>query len=136
MEEEEAAAREVVMDKDVKKKIKETVKKILKRSSLLEITEIKAREEASSELDLDLSRDPYKLIVREAVDSFIEKAITKIETEMGKLHTQIVEDVDGVSTKKTTTAAKKNKKKKKKKTKKVVEEEEEEEEITAASSSV
>ncbi|XP_010419510.1 PREDICTED: mediator-associated protein 3-like [Camelina sativa] len=87
MEEEEAAAREVVMDKDVKKKIKETMKKILKRSSLLEITEIKAREEASSELGLDLSRDPYKLIVREAVDCFIEKAITKIETEMGKLHT-------------------------------------------------
>lgn len=103
------------MGSDLKKKIKETVKKILKRSSLYEITEIKAREEASSELDHDLSGDPYKLIVREAVDSFIEKAITTIEAEMGKLHTQIVEDVDGVTEKDTT-------KKKKKKTKKVVEE--------------
>ncbi|KAG7650540.1 hypothetical protein AtNW77_Chr1g0064621 [Arabidopsis thaliana] len=121
MEEEEA--RQVVIDNDLKKKIKETVKKILKRSSLLEITEIKAREEASSELNLDLSRDPYKIIVREAVDSFIEKAIMTIDTEMGKLHTQIVEDVDGEVTEnatKTTTM----KKKKKKKAKKKVEEEE------------
>ncbi|CAE5962170.1 unnamed protein product [Arabidopsis arenosa] len=118
MEEEEA--REVVIDNDLKKKIKETVKKILKRSSLLEITEIKAREEASAELDLDLSRDPYNLIVREAVDTFIEKAIMTIETEMGKLHTQIVDDVDGGGTEKTTKTT--TKKKRKKKTKKKVEE--------------
>ncbi|KAG7584631.1 DEK C-terminal [Arabidopsis thaliana x Arabidopsis arenosa] len=117
---EEEAAREVVIDNDLKKKIKETVKKILKRSSLLEITEIKAREEASAELDLDLSRDPYNLIVREAVDTFIEKAIMTIETEMGKLHTQIVDDVDGGGTEKTTKTT--TKKKKKKKTKKKVEE--------------
>ncbi|KAG7587651.1 hypothetical protein ISN44_As07g000310 [Arabidopsis suecica] len=117
---EEEAAREVVIDNDLKKKIKETVKKILKRSSLLEITEIKAREEASAELDLDLSRDPYNLIVGEAVDTFIEKAIMTIETEMGKLHTQIVDDVDGEGTEKTTKTT--TKKKKKKKTKKKVEE--------------
>ncbi|AAF19669.1 F1N19.6 [Arabidopsis thaliana] len=120
MEEEEA--RQVVIDNDLKKKIKETVKKILKRSSLLEITEIKAREEASSELNLDLSRDPYKIIVREAVDSFIEKAIMTIDTEMGKLHTQIVEDVDGEVTENATKTT--TKKKKKKKAKKKVEEEE------------
>ncbi|CAH8255838.1 unnamed protein product [Arabidopsis lyrata] len=113
MEEEEA--REVVIDNDLKKKIKETVKKILKRSSLLEITEIKAREEASAELDLDLSRDPYNLIIREAVDTFIEKAIMTIETEMGKLHTQIVDDVDGGGTEKTTKTTTKKKTKKKKK---------------------
>ncbi|CAL9237423.1 unnamed protein product [Arabidopsis halleri] len=118
---EEEAARQVVIDNDLKKKIKETVKKILKRSSLLEITEIKAREEASAELDLDLSRDPYNLIVREAVDTFIEKAIMTIETEMGKLHTQIVDDVDGGGTEKTTKTTTK-KKKKRKKTKKKVEE--------------
>ena len=121
MEEEEA--RQVVIDNDLKKKIKETVKKILKRSSLLEITEIKAREEASSELNLDLSRDPYKIIVREAVDSFIEKAIMTIDTEMGKLHTQIVEDVDGEVTEKATKTTTKKKKKKKKAKKKVEEEE-------------
>lgn len=118
---EEEAAREVVIDNDLKKKIKETVKKILKRSSLLEITEIKAREEASAELDLDLSRDPYNLIVREAVDTFIEKAIMTIETEMGKLHTQIVDDVDGGGTEKTTKTTTKKKKKKKTKKKKVEE---------------
>lgn len=111
---EEEAAREVVIDNDLKKKIKETVKKILKRSSLLEITEIKAREEASAELDLDLARDPYNLIVREAVDTFIEKAIMKIETEMGKLHTQIVEDVDGGGTENATKTTTKKKTKKKK----------------------
>lgn len=103
----------VVIDTDLKKKIKETVKRILKRSSLYEITEIKARHEASSELNLDLSRAPYNLIVREAVDSFIEKAITTIETEMGKLHTQIVDDVNGVTENTTTTTKKKKKKKKK-----------------------
>ncbi|CAH2048364.1 unnamed protein product [Thlaspi arvense] len=105
----EEEAREVVMDKDLEKKIKETVNKILERSSLFQITEVKAREEASSELDLDLSRDPYKLIVREAVESFIEKAIATIESEMGKRHTQIVQDVEGVSDQ----SAKKKKKKKK-----------------------
>ncbi|KAF8092287.1 hypothetical protein N665_0418s0022 [Sinapis alba] len=110
----EEEAREVVMiDKDLKKKIKETVNKILKRSSLYQITEVKAREEASSELDLDLSKDPYKLIVREAVESFIEKAVMTIESEMGKHHTQIVQDVEGGSEKLT-----KKKKKKKSKTKK------------------
>ncbi|CAN8245559.1 unnamed protein product [Cochlearia groenlandica] len=108
MEEEEA--REVVIDKDLNKKIKETVKNILKRSSLYQITEAKAREEASSELDLDLSRDPYKLIVREAVESFIEKAIMTIESEMGNMHTQIVEDVQGEGAEKTTTEKKKKKK--------------------------
>ncbi|ESQ28899.1 hypothetical protein EUTSA_v10023752mg [Eutrema salsugineum] len=106
----EEEAREVVIDKDLKKKIKETVKKLLERSSLYQITEVKAREEASSELDLDLSQDPYKLIVREAVESFIEKAVSTIESEMGKHHTQIVQDVQGVSE----VSSKKIKKKKKK----------------------
>ncbi|KAG2302816.1 hypothetical protein Bca4012_061144 [Brassica carinata] len=108
---EEEAREVVVVDKDLKKKIKETVNKILKRSSLYQITEVKARDEASSELDLDLSKDPYKLIVREAVERFIEKAVMAIESEIGKHHDQIVQDVEGVSEKST-------KKKKKNKTKK------------------
>ncbi|CAA7031929.1 unnamed protein product [Microthlaspi erraticum] len=104
----EEEAREVaVIDKDLEKKIKETVNKILKRSSLYQITELKAREKASSKLDLDLSQDPYKLVVREAVESFLEKAVKTIESQIQKQHTQIVQDVQ-----------KSTKKKKKKKTNK------------------
>uniref|UniRef100_A0A1J3JYX8 Mediator-associated protein 3 n=1 Tax=Noccaea caerulescens TaxID=107243 RepID=A0A1J3JYX8_NOCCA len=104
---EEEAREVVVIDKDLEKKIKETVNKILKRSSLYQITELKAREEASSKLDLDLSRDPYKLIVKEAIESFLEKAVKTIESQIQKHHTQIVQDV-----------RKSTKKKKKKKTNK------------------
>lgn len=109
---EEEAREVVVIDKDLKKKIKDTVNKILKRSSLYQITEAKAREEASSELDLDLSKDPYKLIVREAVERFVEKAVMTIESEMGKHHAQIVQDVEGGSEKSTKKKKKKNKTKK------------------------
>lgn len=109
--EEEAREEVVVIDKDLKKKIKETVNKILKRSSLYQITEVKAREEASSELDLDLSKDPYKLIVREAVERFVEKAVMAIESEVVKHHAQIVQDVEGGGSEK---SAKKKKKKKNK----------------------
>ncbi|CAH8382570.1 unnamed protein product [Eruca vesicaria subsp. sativa] len=109
---EDEAKEVVVIDKDLKKKIKTTVNKILKRSSLYQITELKAREEASAELDLDLSKEPYKLIVREAVESFIEKAILTIESEMGKHHDQIVQDIEGGSEKSTKKKKKKNKTKK------------------------
>ncbi|CAG7861105.1 hypothetical protein BRARA_I01318 [Brassica rapa] len=109
---EEEAREVVVIDKDLKKKIKDTVNKILKRSSLYQITEVKAREEASSELDLDLSKDPYKLIVREAVERFVEKAVMTIESEVGKHHAQIVQDVEGGSEKSTKKKKKKNKTKK------------------------
>ncbi|KFK32156.1 hypothetical protein AALP_AA6G205100 [Arabis alpina] len=112
---EEVAREIVVIDNDLKKKIKDTVNKILKRSSLYQITEAKARDEASSELDLDLSQEPYKVIVREAVESFVEKAIKTIESEMGKMHTQIVDDIEGGSSEKTTTLTGLKKKKKKKK---------------------
>ncbi|KAG7548873.1 DEK C-terminal [Arabidopsis suecica] len=57
---EEVAREEVEIDKDLQRKIEKTVKKILESSNLYKITEIKAREEASLELDLDLSQDPYK----------------------------------------------------------------------------
>ncbi|KAJ0265664.1 DEK_C domain-containing protein [Hirschfeldia incana] len=111
---EEEAREVVVIDKDLKKKIKDTVNKILKRSSLYQITEVKAREEASDELDLDLSKDPYKLIVREVVERFVEKAVMAIESEMVKHHAQVVQDVEGGGSEKSA----KKKKKKKNKTKK------------------
>ncbi|KAL0643904.1 hypothetical protein Bca4012_042194 [Brassica carinata] len=85
----EEEAREVaVIDKDLKKKIKETVNKILKRSN------------------------PYKLIVREAVERFVEKAVMTIESEVGKHHAQIVQDVEGGSEKSTKKKKNKNKTKK------------------------
>ncbi|XP_010441387.1 PREDICTED: mediator-associated protein 3-like [Camelina sativa] len=60
--EEEGAREEVEIDKDLQRKIEKTVKKILKKSNLYKMTEIKAREQASVELDLDLSQDPYKVL--------------------------------------------------------------------------
>lgn len=84
---EEVAREEVEVDKDVEKKIKKTVKKILQRSSFYKMTENKAREQASSELDLDLSQDPYKLIVKEAVESYIEQVLKVVGNNIVKLQT-------------------------------------------------
>ncbi|KAL1222755.1 Mediator-associated protein 3 [Cardamine amara subsp. amara] len=84
---EEVAREEVEIDKDVEEKIKKTVKKILQGSSFYKMTENKAREQASSELDLDLSQDPYKLIVKEAVGSYVEEALKVVGNKIVKLQT-------------------------------------------------
>ncbi|XP_010441388.1 PREDICTED: mediator-associated protein 3 [Camelina sativa] len=86
--EEEVAREEVEIDKDLQRKIEKTVKKILKKSNLYKMTEIKAREQASVELDLDLSQDPYKVIVREVVENFIEEAIKVVGNKIAKLPTK------------------------------------------------
>lgn len=86
---EEVAREEVEIDKDLQRKIEKTVKKILERSNLYKMTEIKAREEASIELDLDLSQDPYKVIVREVVESFIEEAIKVVGNKLAMLPKKI-----------------------------------------------
>lgn len=86
---EEVAREEVEIDKDLQRKIEKTVKKILERSNLYKMTEIKAREEASIELDLDLSQDPYKVIVREVVESFIEETIKVVGNKLAMLPKKI-----------------------------------------------
>lgn len=86
---EEVAREEVEIDKDLQRNIEKTVKKILESSNLYKITEIKAREEASLELDLDLSQDPYKVIVREVVESFLEEAVKVIGNRIAMLPERI-----------------------------------------------
>lgn len=86
---EEVAREEVEIDKDLQRKIEKTVKKILERSNLYKMTEIKAREQASIELDLDLSQDPYKVIVREVVESFIEETIKVVGNKLAMLPKKI-----------------------------------------------
>lgn len=86
---EEVAREEVEIDKDLRRKIKKTVKKILESSNLYKITEIKAREEASIKLDLDLSQDPYKVIVKEEVENFLEEAVKLIGNKLAMLPKRI-----------------------------------------------
>ncbi|AED94761.1 Mediator-associated protein 3 [Arabidopsis thaliana] len=86
---EEVAREEVEIDKDLRRKIKKTVKKILESSNLYKITEIKAREEASLKLDLDLSQDPYKVIVKEEVENFLEEAVKLIGNKLAMLPKRI-----------------------------------------------
>jgi len=86
---EEVAREEVEIDKDLRRKIKKTVKKILESSNLYKITEIKAREEASLKLDLDLSQDPYKVIVKEECENFLEEAVKLIGNKLAMLPKRI-----------------------------------------------
>jgi len=86
---EEVAREEVEIDKDLRRKIKKTVKKILESSNLYKITEIKAREEASLKLDLDLSQVPYKVIVKEEVENFLEEAVKLIGNKLAMLPKRI-----------------------------------------------
>ncbi|EOA17866.1 hypothetical protein CARUB_v10006271mg [Capsella rubella] len=87
--EEEVGREEVEIDKDLQRKIEKTVKKILKKSNLYKMTEIKARDEASVELDLDLSQDPYKVIVKEVVESFLEETIKVVGKKIAMLPEKI-----------------------------------------------
>lgn len=59
------------MEAETRKKIEETVLKILKKSNLKEDTEQKIRSAASEELKIDLSSMESKILVRSVVEAFL-----------------------------------------------------------------
>ncbi|OAY56337.1 mediator-associated protein 3 [Manihot esculenta] len=69
----EEGSREPEVTKGLEKKIVKIVRKILKKENLYQLTEKKVREKASNELGMNLSDEPFKSIVRRAVEDFLEK---------------------------------------------------------------
>ncbi|XP_009341880.2 RNA polymerase II transcriptional coactivator KELP [Pyrus x bretschneideri] len=61
------------MEAETEQKIEETVRRILEESDMDEMTEFKIRKQASEELELDLSKPPYKAFVKQVVQSFLEE---------------------------------------------------------------
>ncbi|CAN6585866.1 unnamed protein product [Malus baccata var. baccata] len=61
------------MEAETEQKIEETVRRILEESDMDEMTEFKIRKQASQELELDLSKPPYKAFVKQVVQSFLEE---------------------------------------------------------------
>lgn len=61
------------MDAETEQKIEKTVRGILEKSDMDEMTEFKIRKQASEVLDLDLSKPPYKALVKRVVQSFLEE---------------------------------------------------------------
>ncbi|XP_022985428.1 RNA polymerase II transcriptional coactivator KELP-like isoform X2 [Cucurbita maxima] len=61
------------MDSKIQRRIEEAVRRILESSDMDEMTESKIRALASKDLDLDLSKSPYKALVRKVVESFLQK---------------------------------------------------------------
>ncbi|CAN6585867.1 unnamed protein product [Malus baccata var. baccata] len=53
------------MEAETEQKIEETVRRILEESDMDEMTEFKIRKQASQELELDLSKPPYKAFVKQ-----------------------------------------------------------------------
>lgn len=52
------------MDAETEQKIEKTVRGILEKSDMDKMTEFKIRKQASEVLDLDLSKPPYKALVK------------------------------------------------------------------------
>ncbi|KAH0975040.1 hypothetical protein GBA52_016939 [Prunus armeniaca] len=61
------------MDAETEQMIEKTVRGILEKSNMDEMTEFKIRKQASEVLDLDLSKPPYKALVKRVVQSFLEE---------------------------------------------------------------
>lgn len=61
------------MDSEIQRRIEEAVRRILESSDMDEMTESKIRALASKDLDLDLSKSPYKALVRKVVESFLQE---------------------------------------------------------------
>ncbi|CAK9324476.1 unnamed protein product [Citrullus colocynthis] len=61
------------MDSEIQRRIEEAVRRILESSDMDEMTESKIRALASKDLDLDLSKSPYKTFVRNVVESFLQE---------------------------------------------------------------
>lgn len=61
------------MDSEIRRRIEEAVRRILESSDMDEMTESKIRALASKDLDLDLSKSPYKTFVRNVVESFLQE---------------------------------------------------------------
>ncbi|GMI66769.1 hypothetical protein like AT4G00980 [Hibiscus trionum] len=59
------------MDQETRQKIEETVKDILSKSNMEEMTEFKVRVTASERLGIDLSDLSYRKFIRELVESFL-----------------------------------------------------------------
>ncbi|KAL5814405.1 hypothetical protein ACOSQ4_025046 [Xanthoceras sorbifolium] len=76
------------IDKETKRKIKKTVKKILKGCSLNTMTEKSVREKASAELHLDFDEASYKRVVRKCVEEFLVKAKAESEEKRAQLQLQ------------------------------------------------
>ncbi|KAL5552279.1 hypothetical protein UlMin_002455 [Ulmus minor] len=69
------------MEAKTEQKIEKTVRKILEESDMDDVTEYKIRKQASSELELDLSKPPYKAFVKQVVQSFLEERTQQQEEE-------------------------------------------------------
>ena len=69
------------MEAETEQRIETTVRNILEGSNMDDVTEYKVRKQASKELDLDLSKPPYKAFVRQVVQSFLQEQQQKQETE-------------------------------------------------------
>ncbi|XP_044486807.1 RNA polymerase II transcriptional coactivator KELP [Mangifera indica] len=69
------------MEAEMKKKIEETVRKILEHSDMSETTEYQIRKQASEKMGLDLSQSQYKAFVRTVVNSFLEEQEEKSKQE-------------------------------------------------------
>lgn len=65
----------------MEKRIEKAVLKILEESNMDEMTEQKIRKQASAELDLDLSKPPFKAFVRQVVESFLQEQNQREEDE-------------------------------------------------------
>ncbi|CAN6578886.1 unnamed protein product [Malus baccata var. baccata] len=61
------------MEAETEQKIEKTVRRILEESNMDEMTEFKIRKQASEELELDLSKPPYRAFVKQVVQSFLEE---------------------------------------------------------------
>ncbi|KAB2632931.1 RNA polymerase II transcriptional coactivator KELP-like [Pyrus ussuriensis x Pyrus communis] len=61
------------MEAETEQKIEKTVRRILEESDMDEMTEFKIRKQASEELELDLSKPPYRAFVKQVVQSFLEE---------------------------------------------------------------
>ncbi|CAL1373619.1 unnamed protein product [Linum trigynum] len=61
------------LSEKTEKKIVKRVRKILGKENLYQVSERQVREEASEKLGIDLAVEPYKSVVRRAVQDFLEK---------------------------------------------------------------
>lgn len=68
-------------DTETKERIEETVLKILQESNMDEVTESKIRKQASNELDLNLSRPPFKALVKQIIEAFLKQKQQQQEEE-------------------------------------------------------
>ncbi|XP_015896029.3 RNA polymerase II transcriptional coactivator KELP [Ziziphus jujuba] len=69
------------MEPEEEQKIEKTLRRILEKSNMDEVTEHKIRKQASEELELDLSKKPYKAFVKKVIETFLEEQAQDQEEE-------------------------------------------------------